>query len=185
MNPTNTLLSLVYLIIVASLFWGRLRFFKIKSSSAKIGSLLYDPIVAIQIIVTLFLLYDRKDIALPSAVICLFFYISGLFLFWWSISTAKKLDFAFSDNVGKIVKTGPFSYVRHPFYLSYLLVWTGSTLLFNSISLWITLIYLLAFYFISAKAEEKVISNSKYSKEYHQYSQNVAMFIPRIKLWKR
>lgn len=185
MNPTNTLILIVYLLIVTSLLWGRFRFFNLRSSPAKIGSLFYDPIVAIQVMVTLFLLFERQAIALPSAVICLFFYLSGLILFWWSIATAKKLDFAFSDKVGKILKVGPFSYVRHPFYLSYLLVWAGSTLLFNSISLWVTLIYLLTFYITSAKTEEKVISNSKYSKEYHQYSQNVGMFIPRIKLWKR
>lgn len=185
MNPTNTLILIVYLLIVTSLLWGRFRFFNIKSSQARIGSLFYDPIVAIQVIVTLFLLFERKDIPLSSAVICLFFYLSGLFLFWWSITTAKNLDFAFSDKVGKILKIGPFSYVRHPFYLSYLLVWAGSSLLFNSISLWITLIYLLAFYVTSAKTEERAISNSKFSKEYQQYSQNVGMFIPRIKLCKK
>lgn len=185
MSPINTLLLLVFLGIVSSLLWARFRFFNIKSSTSKIGSLLYDPIVATQIILTLFLIFDSDEIALIHTFICLFFYLFGLLLFWWSIFTAKKLDFAFSDQVGSIIKNGPFSYVRHPFYLSYLFVWAGSTFLFNSIFLWITLIYLLAFYLISAKAEEKVISNSKHSKEYHQYSQNVGMFIPRIKLWKR
>lgn len=185
MSPTNTLILIIYIAIILSLLWGRFRIFSINSASSRIGSLFYDPIVAIQVVVTLNSIFSSEGIALFSAIICLVFYLAGLVLFWWAIYTAKKLDFALSDKVGKIIKTGPFSIVRHPFYLSYSLIWTGSTLLFNSISLWITLIYLLAFYVKSAKTEEKVISSSEHSKEYQLYSQQVGMFIPRINKWKK
>ena len=95
--------------------------------------------------------------------------------------TAKTLDFAFSNEVGSIVTTGPFKIVRHPFYTSYMLAWFASSFLFNSLLLWITLLYLVAFYYLSAKKEEGVILKSVYSKEYENYVRNVGMFLPRIK----
>lgn len=184
MNITSILLILLYSMVIASLIWARFRFFNISTKSSRIGSLFYDPAVTIQIVMTYYLFFSGEQIPASLAIIGAIFYIAGLTLFFWSIVTAKQLDFAFSDNVGKIVTSGPFALIRHPLYLSYIFVWFSSTLLFNSITLWITLIYLVAFYIRSAKSEEKAILASDYSKEYLDYSQNVGMFIPRINSWK-
>ena len=167
--------------IVISLIWARLRFFKMTSGTPRLGALLYDATVATQIIATLTFMATSSGNFLPllPATICL--YALSLVLFWWAILTAKGLDFAFSDKVGNIVTTGPFRFVRHPFYSSYILVWVGSTLLFNSLILWITLGYLMAFYFLSARKEEKVILQSEQSTTYRNYIKNVGMFLPRIK----
>lgn len=171
----------LYIAIVLSLIWGRLRFFKMTSGTARLSALLYDATVATQVVTTLILMLTESGKSLPlvAASICL--YSLSLVLFWWSVFTAKKLDFAFSNEVGSIVTTGPFRIVRHPFYASYILAWLSSTLLFNSLILWITLTYLIAFYFLSARKEEGVILKSVYSKEYRKYIQNVGMFLPRIK----
>jgi len=112
-------------------------------------------------------------------------YITGLLVFWWGIYTAKELNFAFGSFSGKIITSGPFQFVRHPFYSSYILIWGASTFLFNSVSLWITLIYLVIFYFRSATSEEKSILESNKASEYISYSKDTNMFIPRIKLWKK
>ena len=171
----------LYIAIVLSLIWARLRFFKMTSGTPRLSALLYDATVATQIITTLVLMFTTSGKFLPllAASVCL--YVLSLALFWWAILTAKNLDFAFSNEVGDIVTTGPFGIVRHPFYVSYILAWLASTFLFNSLILWITLAYLIAFYFLSARKEEKVILQSVYSKEYGKYIQNVGMFLPRIK----
>lgn len=172
---------ILYIAIVLSLIWARLRFFKMTSGTPRLSALLYDATVATQVVTTLvFMLTESgKSLPLVAASICL--YSLSLLLFWWSIFTAKNLDFAFSNEVGRIVTTGPFAIVRHPFYVSYILAWLSSTFLFNSLILWITLTYLIAFYFLSARKEEGVILKSVYSKEYRKYIQNVGMFLPGIK----
>lgn len=184
MNLFAALLTIIYITIIVGFIWARFRYFKIQSFSSRIGSIFYDPIVTMQIAVTLYLLLTASSVHILAGIASLTFYVLSLAIFWWSIVAAKQLDFAFSDNVGKIVTTGPFAYVRHPFYLSYILVWLGSSILFNSIFLWITLIYLTTLYFTSAKIEEEVYLKSEYSREYRDYSHKVRMFLPRITLWK-
>jgi protein-S-isoprenylcysteine O-methyltransferase Ste14 len=110
--------------------------------------------------------------------------MTGLLLFLWGINTAKELNFAFGGFSGKIISSGPYRIMRHPFYVSYTLIWTTGTFLFNSPVLWITLIYLVAFYWHSAKSEEKAILSSEMAREYESYCKETNMFIPRIKSWK-
>jgi len=171
----------LFVCIILSLIWARLRFFKMTSGTPRLGALLYDATVATQIIATLIYMATSSGNFLPllPATICL--HAVSLVLFWWAIFTAKGLDFAFSDKVGNIVTTGPFRLVRHPFYTSYILAWVGNTLLFNSLILWITLVCLMAFYFLSARKEERVILQSEQSSTYRKYIENVGMFLPRIK----
>jgi len=171
----------LFLCIVISLIWARLRFFKMTAGTPKLGAILYDAIVATQIIATLIFMATSSGSFLPLLPATIFLYGLSLLMFWWAIVTARSLDFAFSDKVGNIVTTGPFRFVRHPFYTSYILVWVGNTLLFNSLILWITLGFLMAFYFLSARKEENVIMQSEQSSTYEKYIKNVGMFLPRIK----
>ena len=184
MNLLPISLLTVYTTMIVVLIWAKFRFFKITSTTSRLSSYFYDPIVIVHIIITYYFFFTKNSIDPIRGVLAVTFCISGIALFWWTIVTAKHLGYAFSDNVGKIITSGPYAWIRHPFYLSYIFVWLTSTLLFNSLYLWITLTYLVAFYFTSAKSEEKVILKSDYSREYQEYSQNVGMFLPRITLWK-
>ena len=175
----------VYLLIVLSLLWGRVWFFKVNAGTPRLAALMYDLAVAVQMILTAYFFFNVTDVTKPVLGICLLLYLFSLVLFWWAIFTAKSLDFAFSNHVGSIVTTGPFGLFRHPFYVSYILAWAGSTLLFNSPLLWITLIYLIAFYTLSARKEEGLILKSTQAEQYQHYQQHVGMFLPRIKKWKQ
>jgi protein-S-isoprenylcysteine O-methyltransferase Ste14 len=140
--------------------------------------------VGIQILTTLYSFYYTPDIPILASSLWLAALLLSISLFWWAISTARKLDFAFSKNVGDLLTSGPYAVVRHPFYASYILLWASTTILFNSVFLWFTLLYLVTFYFMSARDEEKVIMSSEHSKEYFEYRQRVGMFLPRIRKWK-
>ena len=167
-----------------SLIWARLRFFSTQAVETTNWVRLYDPIVGIQILTTLYNFYYTPDITVLASSIWLAALLLSMSLFWWAILTARKLDFAFSKNVGDLLTSGPYAVVRHPFYASYILLWTSTTILFNSVFLWFTLLYLITFYFMSARDEEKVILSSEHSKEYFEYRQRVGMFLPRIIKWK-
>ena len=184
MNIITFLALTTYLALILSLIWARTRFFVVNSSELTPWVRLYDPVVGIQITVSLYNFSLNTGHPPTSLFVCLTMLALALSLFWWSIFTAKKLDFAFSKNVGELITTGPYAIVRHPFYVSYILIWTSTSILFNSVFLWITLLYLVTFYFLSARDEEKVILSSEHSKKYFEYRQRVGMFIPRITKWK-
>jgi protein-S-isoprenylcysteine O-methyltransferase Ste14 len=173
-----------YTTIIVGFIWARYKYFSIETNSSRRGSYFYDPIVALHIISTF---YEFTQPNNPNLLICsisISCYLLGSILFILSVRNTNSLDFAFSDKVSNLITTGTYALVRHPLYVSYALVWIGSSILFNSLLLWITLAYLLAFYIISAIKEERVILNSEYSREYENYRQDVGMFLPRIKEWK-
>ena len=179
------ILILLYLSIVASLIWGRFFFFKLDAGTPGLAAITYDLAVAVQVVATLYYMLTVTQITLIILVLASLVYASALFLFWWSIRTARSLDFAFSESVGTIVTKGPFSLVRHPFYTSYCMVWICSSFIFNSPVLWITLVYLVTFYVLSARKEEAVILHSDQAEQYKNYQKQVGMFLPRIMKWKR
>lgn len=184
MTLSILLLLTLYTIIVVSLIWARFRFFKIYPGASRISSIFYDPTVVIHILATYYyMIVSPVEMAIYVTLAAAIYMIS-LLLFWWSLRTAKQLDFAFSKNVGEIITNGPFGFIRHPFYVSYVLCWLTSSLLFNSYLLWITLTYLIFFYFISARREENVILKSTHSKEYASYKKEIGMFLPRVTQWK-
>src|SRR5690606_31179491 len=116
-----------------------------------------------QMIMTVYFFNNVTDVTKLMSAISAVLYLLSLVIFWSAIVTARSLDFAFSNKVGEIVTSGPFGYFRHPFYVSYLIAWWTSTILFNSIFMWLTAIYLTAFYVVSAKKEEKIILSSEQS----------------------
>lgn len=184
MNIITYLAFATYIAIIVSLIWARLQFFSTQATQITIWVRLYDPIVGIQILTTLYIFYNGPKFTLLVSSVWLAALLASISLFWWAILTARKLDFAFSKSVGNLLTSGPFAIVRHPFYMSYILVWTSTTVIFNSVFLWFTLLYLITFYFMSARDEEKIILSSEHSKEYFEYRQRVGMFLPRIKKWK-
>lgn len=175
----------LYLLIVVSLVWGRLFFFKMAGGTSRLLAFSYDISVISQMVLTVYGFVYLQGVSQTWAVLVPALYVLSLVIFWMSIVTAKSLDFAFSNSVGNIVTTGPFGVFRHPFYVSYLIAWWASTILFNSLPMWITALYLTAFYVVSARKEERTILGSIQSEQYQRYQQNVGMFLPRIKRWKQ
>lgn len=185
MNSTTIVLLASYTCAIFSLIWARLTFFKIKSSNTRLSAVLYDPVAALHIGATYYhLLASNTSFGIWATLLACMFYIIGILLFWWGINTSKNLNYAFGSYSGTIITSGPFRYIRHPFYTSYMLIWLPGTLLFNSPLLWITLFYLVAFYLSSAKSEEREILSSESAMEYSAYCKATSMFIPRIKSWK-
>lgn len=169
---------------VLILIWGRFRYFKIESQEAKVASKLYDLPVAIHILTSIYWLADSTEKSIANSIVGILLSTFGICLFVWSIRFASQMQFALTKKIEAIVKSGPYKLVRHPLYISYSFVWCSTTLVFNSILLWITLTYLMAFYVSSAKREQEAILKSEHSREYELYKNEVGMFFPRISQWK-
>ncbi len=77
-----------------------------------------------------------------------------------------------------MVISGPYRYVRHPFYLSFLLGLTGVGL---AMANWFFLVGLVPFGFIVARTrieEAKLVE--RFGVEYEDYMRRVGRFFPRF-----
>ena len=80
----------------------------------------------------------------------------------------------------KLIKTGIYSYIRHPQYLGFLFITMGMNILwvtFSTLALWPVLAFL---YYRLAKDEDKQ-NEEEFGENFKTYKNNVPMFIPLIR----
>ena len=124
-------------------------------------------------------LFMRTEIVQITGLIIL--YIGSLF-FAWTIGFAGKslrpsTSDVFSDH--KLVQDGPLAVVRHPYYVSYVVMLVGLGFVLG-----IPYPFLLALCIVigmgpMAEAEEKQLL-ALFGEEYQQYQQRVGRFFPKI-----
>ena len=86
-----------------------------------------------------------------------------LALFWWAIVTSRKarLRFAFApDDPHSLLTDGPYGYVRHPFYTSYIIFWIGWGIATWSIWAVVPVAGIAILYVFAALDEEKKFSRT-------------------------
>lgn len=173
----------MYTTSIVVLIWARYNVFATKSEGEKRNSTYYDPIASIHLVVSTVFIFAVNPANKAHVLLCSVLTILGIGLFAWALLSTTKLKYALASSDQQIVTSGAFAFSRHPYYLSYALIWSGTTILFNSLILWITLTYMLAFYIFSAKREENSLIQGAYSREYKDYKSNVGMFFPRVTKW--
>jgi len=83
------------------------------------------------------------------------------------------------ENTTVLVKSGIYKYIRHPLYLSLLLLGTGVMMKnTGTLQLILGLINVVAIYFTAMTEEKEMIS--RFGKDYLQYMKESKMFIPFI-----
>ncbi|SFV09392.1 methyltransferase family protein [Alicyclobacillus macrosporangiidus] len=78
----------------------------------------------------------------------------------------------------RLVRSGPYRYVRHPLYVAYTLAFVGSCLGAMRWSLWGLLAGFIVLQWIRAKAEERVLVTE--FPEYAAYARVTGRFIPKV-----
>ncbi len=108
----------------------------------------------------------------------LFLLVIGIILHAWSRYIRQEMASSWTMNrEHKLVVTGPYSRIRHPSYVSYILSFIGIFLLLPSIFTMLTLIGIPGYYSIAIQEEKMLIS--QFEDEYIQYMQKTGRFIPR------
>ena len=106
----------------------------------------------------------------------------ALALFAWTVRATRDEGFALAfagAQPSSILARGPYRYVRHPFYTSYLLFWLATGVATGSGACWIGPTMLLACYATAARNEERLIMRSRLATEYSGYMSKTGMFLPR------
>jgi protein-S-isoprenylcysteine O-methyltransferase Ste14 len=106
-------------------------------------------------------------------------------LFGWTVRTTRerRLPIAFSDELPSFVYgTGPYRYVRHPFYLSYIIFWIGTSVATQGIWGWTVPLVMSGIYIHLARREERGLRASRLAGVYERYRKHTAMFVPSVPL---
>ena len=117
--------------------------------------------------------YVSNYIRVPIALIVLI--ISGL-LAW----TGLKIVFRETREEPQVITSGVFCIVRHPIYLSSILLYLGFILLSLSLLSALVWILIIVFYYMISRYEEKLLIQ-RFGSAYEEYKKKVPMLLP-IKL---
>ncbi|GEM_PF-1054234 len=111
-------------------------------------------------------------------------YTAGFCLLWWSVGTLwnRRPMLAFSNsNPVEICMSGPYAWVRHPFYLSYVLMWLAGAVSLPLYLGWFVLFLLLPQYIIAIRSEEQQILSGPHGAAYSKYRRKVGAMIPTFR----
>src|SRR5215471_141334 len=111
-------------------------------------------------------------------------YMASLFSFWWAVSATRsqRLSVAFSiDQPTYLLQTGPYRFVRHPFYAAYSLFWIAGVVAAPRWYLLPLVAVMLVSYIRAARMEEAKFANSALGGVYESYRSQTGMFVPRLK----
>lgn len=107
----------------------------------------------------------------------------SLWLFYAAIAASRdaRLKMAFDvENPHGLVTIGPYRYLRHPFYTSYLIFWVGFAVATWSAWTLIPLAVILVIYVRAALGEEAKFSRTPMAEEYAAYRQRTGFFWPKF-----
>lgn len=105
---------------------------------------------------------------------------AGYFLFIWSVIVRGKyaVSWAMPEDQ-KLVTWGPYSYVRHPSYLGYFLMFFGLLLIWLNLIAVLPLMAIPGYMKIAAHEEELLIR--RFGEKYLEYQKTTGRFFPKLK----
>lgn len=105
-----------------------------------------------------------------------FVFIAGGFIL---ISAAWRVLYE-AQQTCSLAKSGPYSYVRHPQYVGFILVMSGFLLQWLTI-LTLAMFPILTFMYVKLAREEERDARSEFGGEYDRYAADVPGFVPKLK----
>ena len=176
----DLLVLVVSLAIVGQHIWATRDHF-VSKKMAPLALALGLLVVATTLIFSVLLFFFEAPAA--TTIIGLVLELASLALFWAAIRTSRqaKLLFAFDPGLPHgLLDVGPYRYVRHPFYTSYLLFWIGWALAIWSVWTLPLLLLFIAFYVAAATGEERKFAATDLGGDYASYRRRAGLFWPKL-----
>ena len=114
--------------------------------------------------------------------------IAALALFEWARRTVRCQFFSWifsSDTPAFLCTSGPYAYVRNPFYTSYLLTMASTLVMVPSLFRLLVLGGLVIYFDVAARHEERKFAGSALAEEYARYRQRTGRFLPKFSAVRR
>lgn len=109
--------------------------------------------------------------------------LAAVIIYEWTRRTVIDRNFfvGLAGEVPPVVcESGPYRYVRHPFYLSYMLAFVGVAVAFPSLVVSGVCLLNIGLFVYMAFDDERVLLRSAIATDYQAYRMRVGMFLPRI-----
>lgn len=104
-------------------------------------------------------------------------------VFWWArITTIQRpLSLAYSGDAPEFIyQDGPYRFIRHPFYFSYISTFLGAALILQNWYSAIASLIIFILYRVTVHFEEIKIAGSDFGAKYQEYKTSTGMFFPKI-----
>ena len=103
-----------------------------------------------------------------------------LILSGYMARTGLSIVFGEERENPSVIRKSVFSVVRHPIYLSEILLYCGLLILSISLAAFVVLLMAIVFLHYISRYEEKLLL-ARFGQEYRNYMQEVPMWIPRLR----
>ena len=110
---------------------------------------------------------------------------ASLALFEWARQSVrgKFFSYIFSNDIPQFLWTsGPYVYIRNPFYASYLLSYLAAAIMFPAVTSLAVVIGMTIYFNLAARHEEGKFARSSIAAEYEAYRHRTGRFIPRLRI---
>jgi protein-S-isoprenylcysteine O-methyltransferase Ste14 len=153
-------------------------------SSEKIptGSIVIGVVVLVAVILNIYLTWTLSQPPLAQLIGFLLAAAGiGLFLVTIRASREGRLRMAFDEgNPRGLLQHGPYKYVRHPFYVSYIIFFGGFALATWAPVATLPVAALVIIYVRAARMEERLFAGTEMAASYEAYRQRTGFFFPRL-----
>jgi protein-S-isoprenylcysteine O-methyltransferase Ste14 len=108
----------------------------------------------------------------------------SIVLFEWARQSVqgKFFSYIFSNDTPEFLWTsGPYAYIRNPFYVSYLLSYIAVAIMFPGIASLVVVTGMTIYFHAAARHEERKFGRSPLAEEYEAYRRRTGRFIPRLR----
>lgn len=159
-------------------------FFKVEDEGAKRGKRLISVAAMAGIALVMWSMLTRMTESILLLMISVALFALALALFWGSYvaNRPQPLDFAFSKaEPMHLIRHGPYRYMRHPFYTSYLLGWAAGSFSSPNIVTAAVFLVMAIIYLKAARREEKRFLSSALRDAYAAYQKTTFMFFPKYR----
>jgi protein-S-isoprenylcysteine O-methyltransferase Ste14 len=108
----------------------------------------------------------------------------SIVLFGWARRSVRGKFFSYiysNDTPEFLCTSGPFAYIRNPFYTSYLLSYVGAAMMFPGMLAYVVVIVMFFFFWRATRLEERKFARSPLAADYSRYRLRTGRFIPRVR----
>jgi protein-S-isoprenylcysteine O-methyltransferase Ste14 len=120
---------------------------------------------------------------LPAALCGCLLALGSVMLYEWSRRTIVDRNFYVGlagEVPAALCEVGPYGYVRHPFYLSYMVAFLGVAVAFPSPIVAGACLLNIGLFVYMASDDERVLHQSPLAADYQSYKFRVGRFLPRF-----
>ncbi len=167
----------------ASFLWGPLFVFKRQGlrGAGAVGTSIGIVLMIVCQLAAIVLFYRHDPMRLACASVL---YGLCIWTYWTAVAAVRgeELSYPFTSSApAALITRGPFAWVRHPFYTSYLVSWVAGWIACGQWWLLLPMAIMAWLFARAANVEEEAFLRSDLVDDYRAYQRVTGRFLPRLR----